>query len=317
MSIRIGVNPLCWMNSDIPDLGKNISVEQCISEIAFLGYCGVELEDPMRAPLKKNPSLLSQRNLELIGGWHSSFLLENSFEEEFEKFKKHLELLKSYGSKLVIIADCSFSIHRLVEAPLSTKYKEGEVDWKTLCEGLDSFAIFAKKEGMTIAYHHHMGTIVQNEREIDRLLTGTKELGLLLDTGHLLYAGVEPIRIVDKYFSRITHCHMKNVRFSLLQKALEEDYSFPEAILEGVFTVPGDNSYEDEGGFDFYPIVRTLYEKGYDAYLVMEAEQDPLEADPLAHARLGYSYLRYLVDKASLSLDFPVRTIRKEKTLIY
>ena len=80
MAILIGANPLCWMNSDIPSLGSHIPIEQCLSEIALIGYHGVELEDPLREALKNNPEILSQRNIKLIGGWHSTFLLENKIE---------------------------------------------------------------------------------------------------------------------------------------------------------------------------------------------------------------------------------------------
>jgi inosose dehydratase len=303
MSLRIAANPLSWMNSDIPSLGESIPTEQCISEIALIGYKAVELEDPLRKALKTTPLMLQQKNLELLGGWHSCFLMENSLENELARFKEHLEFLQSHGSSLAIIAECSGSVHRESSVSLSQRPSLQEKDWESLCSKLDTLTRCAHEYQMDLAYHHHMGTLIQDEADIDRLMAGTRELGLLLDTGHLLYAGASPDRVLEKHFNRVNHCHMKNIRCSVLRQMLERDKSFPDAILSGVFTVPGDNGYADDDGFDFFPIIRSLSEGDYDGWIVMEAEQDPAIAHPFSYARLGYQHLQYLVSKASLALE--------------
>jgi inosose dehydratase len=300
MTIRIGANPLCWMNSDIPSLGAHIPVEQCVSEVSLIGYKGVELEDPLRKALQFNSSILEERNLELIGGWHSTKLLENDLSEEKKRLDEHLNFLQSHGSSLVILADCSFAKHRDPNKGLSKRPLLEADEWKLLCEGIEALAEHTEERGMKTAYHHHMGTIVQSEEDIEKLMKGTRKLGLLFDTGHLIYAGANPQNVLEKHFKRITHVHAKNVRFSILKTLLKNDSSFLQAILKGVFTVPGDSGVNDDDGLNFSSLVQKLLAGDYKGWLVMEAEQNPAEANPLQYARVGYQYLHYLLSKSRL-----------------
>lgn len=309
MPIRIGANPLCWMNSDIPSLGAHIPVDQCVSEVALIGYKGIELEDPLRKALRETPSILRDRNLELIGGWHSTNLLENDVLTEKDRLKEHLDFLQSQGSSLAIVAECSHATHRNSETGLSKRPVLEADEWARLCRGLESLAEYAEERGMKTAYHHHMGTVVQSEEDIDRLMHGSRKLGLLFDTGHLVYAQANPKSVLEKHINRVTHVHAKNIRFGVLKELLEKDSSFPEAILSGVFTVPGENGYDDTDGLNFSPFVQQLVEAGYDGWLVMEAEQDPAIAHPLTYARIGYQYLHYLLSKALLVCDVEVGKI--------
>ena len=137
-----------------------------------------------------------------------------------------------------------------------------------------------------MAFHHHMGTIVQTDADIDRLMAGTGEAaGLLFDTGHCLFAGGDPAALLERHIARVVHVHCKDVRRAVLDRAVAKDMSFMDAVLEGVFTVPGD------GCIDFTPLLRRLREAGYAGWLVVEAEQDPRKAHPLTYARLGYRNL--------------------------
>ncbi|MFT4552072.1 MAG: inosose dehydratase [Chlamydiales bacterium] len=300
MPIRIGANPLCWMNSDIPSLGADIPVDQCVSEVALIGYKGIELEDPLRKALQKMPSILQDRNLELIGGWHSTNLLENDILTEKSRLKEHLDFLQSQGSSLAIIGECSYATHRNPDTGLSKRPVLETDEWQRLCEGLEALAEYVEERGMKTAYHHHMGTVVQSEEDINKLMDKTSKLGLLLDTGHLAYAQANLKSVLEKHINRVTHVHAKNIRFGVLKELLAKDSSFPEAILEGVFTVPGENGYDDTDGLNFLKLVQQLVEMEYDGWLVMEAEQDPAKAHPLTYARIGYQYLHYLLSKALL-----------------
>jgi len=142
------------------------------------------------------------------------------------------------------------------------------------------------QRGVRLAFHHHMGTAVQTEGEIGRLMRATgPEVGLLLDTGHATYAGADPLALARKHARRIVHVHCKDVRRPVLDRALQQGMSFLDSVLAGVFTVPGD------GQVDFPPILKLLREQGYAGWLVVEAEQDPAKAHPLTYARMGFEYL--------------------------
>src|SRR5437588_3349174 len=131
-----------------------------------------------------------------------------------------------------------------------------------------------------------MGTVVETGAEIDRLMAATGDsVALLLDTGHLACAGADPAGVARRHGQRIRHVHCKDVRPGVLDRALAEDASFLDAVLAGVFTVPGD------GCIDFSGVLMALAAAEYGGWLVVEAEQDPTKAPPLDYARLGFANL--------------------------
>jgi sugar phosphate isomerase/epimerase len=129
---------------------------------------------------------------------------------------------------------------------------------------------------------------VQSEADIDALMDATgPEVGLLLDTGHARFAGADPVALAQRYAPRVVHVHAKDVRAGVAAHALSEDWSFLRAVVEGVFTVPGD------GCVPFERVLREL--RRYSGWVVLEAEQDPKKADPMTYASLGFRNLQRLV----------------------
>ena len=164
-------------------------------------------------------------------------------------------------------------------------------DLSLLCERLSAFAELVRGDGLRLCYHHHMGTVVQTEAEIDQLMARTSDaVALLLDTGHLQFAGGDPLRVIEKHGARIGHVHLKDVRARVLQRALDQDLTFKDAVYDGVFTVPGD------GSIDFGAVLTALKTAGYAGWLVVEAEQDPQRADPLTYARRGIEHIRGIIE---------------------
>lgn len=141
---------------------------------------------------------------------------------------------------------------------------------------------------MQLTYHHHMGTGVQTSGEIDRLMEQTDPalVGLLYDSGHLVFSGEDPMAVLQKWMGRIRHVHLKDVRADKREMAISQKWSFLKGVLEGVFTVPGD------GCIDFKPILDALIKAGYQGWWVVEAEQDPAKANPLEYAMKARAYIR-------------------------
>lgn len=298
--MKLGCNPLCWMNTDFPQMKGQVSVKQCLSEIAMIGFEGVEMEDPFLKVIKDLPVWLHERKLQCIGKWHSTQLLENSLELELEKLDKHCDMLEALGAKIVNLAECSRAVHQNKKASLSTRPQiQSDEEWSALCAGMDQLAKSIEERGMISAYHHHMGTVVQSSEDIDRLMQGTQHLGLLFDTGHLLFAEAEPMTVLQKHISRVTHVHCKSVRPEILREKIEKKSSFFEAVMDGIFTVPG-----DEGDIvDYQRMADLLSGSNYQGWLVVEAEQDPAKADPFTYAQLGYETLHSIAYRAEYSLD--------------
>jgi inosose dehydratase len=119
------------------------------------------------------------------------------------------------------------------------------------------------------------------------------EVGLLFDTGHMTFAGGDPVAMLDRHVGRVCHVHCKDVRAEVLRLAHNGSWSFLESVINGAFTVPGD------GVVDFPAVIERLRAHGYQGWLVVEAEQDPSVAPSYRYAEMGYRHLRALVDAPS------------------
>jgi inosose dehydratase len=295
MAIRIGINPLTWTNDDMPELGGDTPLETCLTEAKQAGYAGMELGNKFpRTPEKLGP-IMKQHGLEVVSGWYSSNLLERSVEAEVDALEPHLHLLSSLGSNVLVLCETTWAVHGDKQAPLSKRPKLTEPQWKQLTERLDQLGAHTAKRGVKLAYHHHMGTLIQTADEIDRLMASTsRDVGLLLDTGHITYAGGDPVAAAKKHGARLAHVHTKDVRRDVLERALKNDWPFLSAVLDGVFTVPGDGIVDYKGFF------AALSAAHYGGWLVVEAEQDPKKANPLKYATLGFTNVSAYAAEARL-----------------
>ncbi len=291
MTIRIGINPLTWSNDDLPALGADIDLETCLREAAAAGYAGVELghKFPRRADLLG--PVLERHGLALVSGWYSLRLLERTATEEFAAMQPHFELLQALGSGVMVCAEVTGCVHGDLQARLSRRPRLPGPAFAQFAQRLEELAARMRERGMRLAYHHHMGTVVQSEDEVDALMsTCGREVELLLDTGHLRYAGGDPVRAARRHAARIAHLHCKDIRPEVLARCLNGDTSFLEAVLQGVFTVPGG------GCIDYAAVIEPLLDAGYAGWIVVEAEQDPAIADPVSNATLGFETLSRILD---------------------
>ena len=290
-AVRLGINPLTWSNDDLPSLGAENSLEMCLREARAAGYVGVELGHKFpREPVALRAAL-EPHGLVLASGWYSARLLERSVEDEIKAMQAHADLLRKLNAKVMVFCEVSRCVHGDRKVPLSKRPKLAEKEWAQFCARLDAVAHALEKQGLKMAYHHHMGTVIQAEDEVDRMMDSTKNVGLLLDSGHLTFAGGDPMRALKRHAKRIVHVHCKDIRKDQLAAARKQDMSFLDAVLGDVFAVPGD------GSIDFAPLLEGLARAGYNGWLVVEADQDPAKAHPLTHARIGHDCLRPLAKR--------------------
>lgn len=297
MSVRIGINPITWTNDDMPELGGDTPLETCLSEARQAGYSGIEMGGKFPKDAAAMTKVMRDHDLVLISGWYSGHAHDLSPQKEFEEAHDHLALLKSQGCKYVVYADTSGGAHGGIDTPISNRPKLGEGDWKEYGRKVTELAEKMADFGVRMAYHHHMGTVVETDQEVDKLMANTGEaVGLLYDTGHSAFAGGDPVALVKRHAKRIVHVHCKDSRKSILDKARKSDQSFLRAVLAGIFTVPGD------GQVDYPTILKTLHDAGYAGWLVVEAEQDPAKAHPLTYAKMGYENLKRLATEAGFKI---------------
>ena len=293
-SIRLAIAPIGWTNDDLPELGGEIPFEQCVSEMALAGFTGSEVGNKY----PKDPRVLNRalelRGLTICNAWFSSFLTTKPYREVEDEFIKHRDFLYAVGARLIGAAEQGHSIQGRQDLPVfDAKPSFSGEEWDRLCEGLNKLGKLAAEKDMKLVYHHHMGTGVQTAAEIDRLMEHTDPalLGLLYDTGHLVFSGEDHLGVLNKWMGRISHVHLKDIRIPIHQQAIREKWSFLKGVKEGVFTVPGD------GSIDFVPVFKALKEAAYSGWWVVEAEQDPAKANPLEYAIKARQYIR---EKAGL-----------------
>ena len=288
MPIRIGANPIGWSNDDMLELGGETPLEQCLSEAKAIGFEGMELGNKFPRTLAALRPILLQHKLALISGWYSTFLLERDVDAEMAASLAHRALLKEMGCEVLIVAECTRTVHGDMARALSTRPVMSDAEWQLIAPRLSEFASRVADDGLDVVYHHHMGTVVQTGAEIERLMTETsRHVGLLLDTGHAMWGGADPVELARRYRSRIGHVHAKDLRTAIAAQSAREDWSFLRSVVEGVYTVPGD------GSVDFAAVMRELPD--YDGWLVIEAEQDPKKAPPARYAKMGYDHLTALL----------------------
>jgi inosose dehydratase len=295
MSIRFGVSPIAWINDDLPALGGDTPLESVLADAHEVGFSGIELGGKFPREPAVLKALLSRYRLALVGGWYSASLLTRSAEEEIEALQTHLALLKAMDCRVFIIAETSNAIHCDQGSGLSaTPHLAGD-SWKEFGRKLAQVADYLGKEGLRMAYHHHLGTVVESQQDLDRLLQSTgPSVGLTVDTGHAALGGIDAVTLIHEHPQRVAHVHCKDARTRVFRQVQSESRSFLDGVISGMFTVPGD------GDLEFAGVMQALAQIGYAGWIIVEAEQDPAVANPRTYAALGLKTLRAEAAAANL-----------------
>lgn len=288
-AVKLGIAPIGWTNDDLPELGGENTFEQCISEMALAGFSGTEVGNKYPREILKLKRALNLRNLEIASAWFSAFLTTKPFEETEKAYIAHRDFLHEMGAKVIVVSEQGRSIQGNVNTPLfAEKPIFTDEEWEKLVEGLNRLGELAKEKDMKLVYHHHMGTGVQTTDEINRLMdmTDPNLVFLLYDTGHLYFSGEDPLAVLEKHLPRIKHVHLKDVRPEIASLVKQERLSFLTGVKKGVFTVPGD------GAIIFEPIFQVLAKSDYKGWMIVEAEQDPAQANPFEYALKARKFIK-------------------------
>ena len=236
---------------------------------------------------------MAEYGVVVVSGWYSGNLAEGTVEAEIAAVQSHMKKLLHNGCKVMVYGEVGGSIQGQRQMPLSKRPRYTErTQWEAYATRLNQFGAYLKSQGITLAYHHHMGAYCQSPADLDLLMSlTTPDVGLLFDTGHMTFGGGDALTELKKHLDRVVHFHCKDVRKHVLQQANNNDWSFLDSVLNGVFTVPGD------GMIDFEPLLQLLADRNYSGWLVVEAEQDPAIAPSYEYAKKGFDHLKALVAK--------------------
>jgi inosose dehydratase len=296
--IQFGTNPIAWANDDDQSIGADIPTARILDEAGRqIGFDGIENGHRWPDDPEALRALLAANGLKFIGGWYSTNLLVQSVDDEIKAAQAHIAKLKHNGCKVFITCETSNAIHGDAKRPVNDRPRLTATEMTAFGAKLEAFATYLATQGLTLVYHHHMGTIVESPEEIDALMAATgPHTHLLFDAGHCTFGGGDPVAVLTKHAARVRHFHAKNIRPAITQRVRNEGLSFLQGVVAGAFTVPGDQ----EGGVDFAPLLTILKAAGYDGWIVIEAEQDPNLRNPLLYQTLGLATLKRLSKETGL-----------------
>jgi inosose dehydratase len=287
MSIRFGVSPIAWANDDMPELGGDTPLETILREAKEIGFEGVELGGKFPREASTLKAAIAPFGLDIVGGWYSGNLLVQDADAEIAALQDHLRLLTAMGSTVFVFAETSNAVHGNRYVPLEGAPRLRSRDWKQFGERLSHVADYLAGEGLKFAYHHHLGTVVENQADMDAFVAATSpSVGFTLDTGHAALGGVKAVDMIERHPERIAHVHCKDVRDAVHAETRRTGKSFLDGVLAGIFTVPGD------GSIDFGAVMKALKRIGYEGWIIVEAEQDPALANPRTYGELGLATLK-------------------------
>ncbi|WP_395539875.1 myo-inosose-2 dehydratase [Neotabrizicola sp. sgz301269] len=296
--ILFGTNPIAWANDDDQSIGADIPTTRILDEAGRqIGFDGIENGHRWPDDPEELRALLASYGLKFISGWYSVELLTRSVEDEIAACQKHLAKLKHNGCKVMIVCETSNAIHGDAKKPVNDRPRLTAAEMVEFGRKLEGFAAYLATQGVTLVYHHHMGTIVESPEEIDALMAATgPHTHLLFDAGHCAFGGGDPASVLARHIGRVRHFHAKNIRPDVVAQVRKEGLSFLQGVVAGAFTVPGDQ----DGAIDFAPLLQQLADASYDGWIVIEAEQDPKIRNPLLYQTLGLATLKRQAKVAGL-----------------
>jgi inosose dehydratase len=297
MKAKLGMSPIAWWNDDLAELSDDVSLEECLRQSRSAGFTGMEMGRRFPSDAKVMLPILKQADVTLCGGWFSGTLVNEELAANKARIQPMIDLFKAVNAPCIVYGEVGRSIQGDRSKPLGTRPKLSDDEMKSYAEKLTAFGEWCAEQGMPLAYHHHMAAVVETEPELDAFMNHSGQgIPLLLDAGHLAFAGGDVLRAIDHHHKRITHVHVKDVRMDVIRGLDRTRQSFLDAVALGAFTVPGD------GSLDFGAIVKKFADYGYEGWFVVEAEQDPRKNPPLKMAQVGYKELMRVMTAAGYTV---------------
>jgi inosose dehydratase len=300
MAVKIGISLIAWQNDDLPELTAGYTTEGAMEDAARIGYQGVERGRRMPADTDGLRAYLDRYGVSLCGGWCSGNLMRATLEDEKAAIRQQVDQFAALDAPCIVYAECSNTIQGDIDTPVSRRPKQDRDTLISYAAKLSELAKWSADRGCVLSYHHHMGSMIEDAEDIDWLMEGSDPaLTLLYDTGHLQFAGADPLAVLDKWGDRVHHVHFKDVRDDVVRQIRADDGSFLDAVAGGAFTVPGDPG----GSIDFQAVTDRLNAMDYSGWIVVEAEQDPAKAPPFDYSKIGFEHIHSICNRSGLQIE--------------
>lgn len=296
--IRVANAPCSWGILEFDGDAKPATYGTVLDEIRDTGYEGTELGDwgfmPTEPASLRNE--LAARGLKMVGAFVPIALADPATHAAgAETAVKTASLMRDAGAAdaFIVLADDNASVPaREHHAGRTTREHElSERQWDTFAAGADLVArVVAERTGLRAVFHPHCGGYVETPREIDALMrrTDPSRLGLVLDTGHLVYGGGDPLSVFNQHRDRVWHVHFKDCDLSVATAARAQGLGYLAAVRSQLFCELG------SGVVDFAAVTEALRRAHYDGWIVVEQDVFPGYGAPKESAQKSRDYLRNL-----------------------
>ena len=283
---RIAGAPVSWGVIEIPDWGYQMPADWVLREAASLGLAAVEAgpEDLLPRDPAEVSKMLAKYELSLVGGFVPAVLHEPDLRErELALVERRAKFFGAAGADVLVLAAITST------RPFEQTAELDDAAWRALSESLSAVEEICARHEVTPTLHHHFGTVIERDDQLRRFLESS-EMGLCLDTGHLVIGGSDPVEIAELAGDRVNHVHLKDVNLEVAKRLARRELNFKEAAQKGAFLPLGD------GDVDVGAVIDRLESAGYRGWYVLEqdtvVETEPPEGEgPIENVRKSLKFL--------------------------
>lgn len=284
---RIAGAPISWGVCEVPGWGYQLSPSQVLAEMKQVGLAATELGPEGFLPSEPDAmaKVLAEHHLSAVGGFTPVVMHEAGHDPVPEVDRVLDGFVAAHAGVLVLSAATGLDGY-------DTRPTLDEQGWATLLNNLDRLSQLAAERGIRAVLHPHVGTMIENGQEVQRVLEGSS-ISLCVDTGHLLIGGTDPAELVRQVPDRVAHTHLKDVDQSIATDVRGGRFSYTEGVRRGMYRPLG------SGDVDIASIVNTLNSNGYTGWFVLEQDtiltEAPVGEGPLTDVRTSAEYVRDLL----------------------
>ncbi|MBY4592598.1 TIM barrel protein [Rhizobium redzepovicii] len=291
MHVKLANAPVSW-GVDYANDPKNPPWQKVMDEIAEAGYSHTELGPYGFYPTdpKKLASEFQSRGLTVAAGFVFQVLHDPAKTDAvLENAARTVELLSAVGGRYLVTID-HISEERMATAgrrDLAKKLSESQ--FEHMIGLIDRIADIALAAGVKPVIHQHAGCYIEFEDEIEGVLQrlDPERVGICIDTGHMAYAGIDPVAFYERHAKRVQYFHFKDIDCDVHKRVLAEKIPFLTAVEHNIFCPMG------AGVVDWEQLAKALKTHGYDGAANIEQDIDPtISFDPLGDARKSLAYLK-------------------------
>ncbi len=266
--VKIAGAPISWGVCEVPNWGHQMSPERVLKEMSDLGLGATEFGPLGFLPIQPEDraKALAEHGMEAVGGFFPIIM----HQENFDPLPDTLNELESYtasGAKTLVL-----SAETGLEGYDTKRPELDDHGWSVFFNNLERIKEAAAAKGVTAVLHPHVGTMVETEADVKKVLDGST-IKFCLDTGHMIIGGTDPVKFAEDHADRVAHSHLKDVNLAIADRVQSGEITYYQGCVEGMYVPLG------QGDVNVRSIVRSLIKAGYNGWFVLE-QDNVISAEP-------------------------------------